>query len=220
MAPELRAQAHGDAEESPRPRRRRLRPGSGLLLGGALVCAAAAGTMWVTGVGTAARVAAAGTAATATPAPATTPSAAGAVAAASHTAGTLATEPAGPRDLLISADGTLDTTVTIYGDCSGQTELTHSQAAIDTCVSGRTYFVGHNAGVFTPLLDLGAGDIITYYDDKGAAHRLRIVEVRDNWLRANGVPPLANANVVAQFQTCETAYPDGSHDRILDAVAD
>jgi hypothetical protein len=33
------------------------------------------------------------------------------------------------------------------------------------------------------------------------------------------VPPLANGNVVAQFQTCETAYPDGSHDRILDAVA-
>jgi hypothetical protein len=32
------------------------------------------------------------------------------------------------------------------------------------------------------------------------------------------VPPLANDNVVAQFQTCETAYPDGSHDRILDAV--
>jgi len=32
------------------------------------------------------------------------------------------------------------------------------------------------------------------------------------------VPPLASSDVVAQFQTCETAYPDGSHDRILDTV--
>jgi hypothetical protein len=223
MAPETIAQAPSESQESPQPRRRR--PGSNLVLAGALVFSAAAGSLWVSGAGAGDRVAAAGTASTpapiATPAPAATPAPglAGAVSAAASTLPGLATPPSGPRNLLLSADGSLDTSVTVYADCSGATELTHSQAAIDTCVGGRTYFVGHNAGVFTPLLGLGVGDLITWYDDGGSAHRLRIVSVRDNWLRDNGVPPLANGNVVAQFQTCETAYPDGSHDRILDAVA-
>jgi len=218
MAPETSAQAPSANE--PQPSRRR-RGRSLLLLGGAAVTAVTAASLWITGVGTGTRVAAAGTAAT--PAPvagaSATPSAgvSGAVSAVAGTVSALA-NPAGPHNLLLSADGSLDTTVTTYSDCSGATELTHSAAAVDTCVSGRTYFVGHNAGVFTPLLDLGIGDIITWYDSEGAAHRLRIVSVRDDWLRADGVPPLASSDVVAQFQTCETAYPDGSHDRILDTV--
>jgi hypothetical protein len=208
MAPETTAQAANETLETHQPRRRR--PGSNLLLGAALIASATAGSLWVTDAG--ARVAAAGTSAArsiALPAPAATPAIILPVLAL----------PTGPANTLLSGDGTLDTTVTTYADCSGATELTHDTAAIDTCVNGRIYFVGHNAGVFTPLLDLGTGSVITWYDSGGAAHRLRIVAVRDNWLRDNGVPPLANGNVVAQFQTCETAYPDGSHDRILDAVA-
>ncbi len=211
MAPETTAQAAGETLET--PRRRRLRHGSNLLLGAALIVSATAGSLWVTGVG--ARVAAASPSSAARsiaiPAPAATPGLTGSLPV-------VVTLPSGPANTLLSGDGSLNTTVTSYSDCSGATELTHISAAIDTCVSGRTYFVGHNAGVFTPLLDLGVGSIITWYDNGGAAHRLRIVEVRDNWLRDDGVPPLANDNVVAQFQTCETAYPDGSHDRILDAV--
>lgn len=212
MAPETTAQAANETLETHRPRRSR--PGSNLLLGAALIVSAATGSLWVTDAG--ARVAAAGTSSAprsiAIPAPAATPALGGA-----STLPVLGL-PAGPANTLLSGDGTLDTSVTTYADCSGATELTHDTAAIDTCVNGRIYFVGHNAGVFTPLLDLGAGSVITWYDDGGAAHRLRIVAVRDNWLRDNGVPPLANGDVVAQFQTCETAYPDGSHDRILDAV--
>jgi hypothetical protein len=218
MAPETSAEAPSASEPQP-PRRRRGR--SLLLAGGAALAAVTAATLWITGTGTGTRVAAAGTAGTPAPAAGSTatpsPGLSGAVSAVTGTVSALA-NPNAPHNLLLSADGNLDTTVTTYSDCTGATELTHSAAAIDTCVSGRTYFVGHNAGVFTPLLDLGVGDIITYYDSDGAAHRLRIVDVRDNWLRANGVPPLANGDVVAQFQTCETAYPDGSHDRILDAV--
>jgi hypothetical protein len=212
MAPETTAQAADESLETHRPGRRR--PGSNLLIGAALIVSAAAGSLWVTDAG--ARVATAGTSSAArsiaTPAPAATPAIAG--------AGILPvlSLPAGPANTLLSGDGTLDTTVTTYADCTGATELTHSTAAIDTCVNGRIYFVGHNAGVFTPLLDLGVGSAITWYDSGGAAHLLRIVAVRDNWLRDDGVPPLANGRVVAQFQTCETAYPDGSHDRILDAV--
>jgi hypothetical protein len=201
MAPET-APHDGDARTEPRLQGR---SGTSLLVTAALVCAATAGSLWVTGdVGHRAAAAAIG-------APSTVVGPAGLPGLSSPAA-------VGPRNLLRSADGSLDTPVTVYDDCSGQSELTHDAAAIDTCVGGRTYFVGHNAGVFTPLLSVHAGDVITWYDGAGADHRLRIVAVRHNWLRDDGVPPLAMGAVVAQFQTCETAYPDGSHDRILDAV--
>jgi hypothetical protein len=118
-------------------------------------------------------------------------------------------------NLLRSDDGLLDTGVGIYSDCSGNTALTHAAAAIDTCVGGITYFVGHNPGVFTPLMSENVGSLITWWDANGSAHRLRIVAVR-TWMRADGVPPAVSGAVVAQFQTCLLA--DGSKDRILDTV--
>ena len=123
--------------------------------------------------------------------------------------------PAPPRSRLVSADGRLDTGVGVYSDCSGNAALTHASAAIDTCITGRTYFVGHNPGVFTPLMAETVGAVITWYDGAGAAHPLRIVAVR-NWNRSDGVPPVASSAVVAQFQTCLVA--DGSRDVIMDAV--
>jgi hypothetical protein len=120
------------------------------------------------------------------------------------------------RDWLTSGDGTLNTGVGVYSDCSGATELTHASAAIDTCVPGPSYFVGHNAGVFTPLMHMGVGSIITYHDGSAVAHVWRVVSVRASWASANGVPPPTQPDVVAQLQTC--AVPDGSIDRILDVV--
>jgi hypothetical protein len=120
------------------------------------------------------------------------------------------------RNHLHSADGRLDTAVGVYSDCSGGTALTHAAAAIDTCVTQDTYFVGHNPGVFTPLLSESVGSLITWWDGSGQAHVLRVVAVR-SWLRANGVPPLVSAAVVAQFQTCEVS--DGSKDWIYDVVS-
>jgi hypothetical protein len=120
------------------------------------------------------------------------------------------------RDRLTSGDSSLDTAVGAYGDCSGRTELTHAMAAIDTCISGPQYFVGHNVGVFTPLMHMGVGAIITYYDGSAAAHVWRVVSVRADWHSANGVPAATGSDVVAQFQTCVVA--DGSIDRILDVV--
>ncbi len=110
----------------------------------------------------------------------------------------------------------VDTAVTVYGDCSGQAPVPLGQAAVDTCVSGRLYFVGHNPGVFGGLLDAQVGTRLTYYDQSGRAHSYAVVKVRD-WRREAGVPPPATGAVVAQFQTCVT--PDGSIDRILDAVS-
>jgi hypothetical protein len=103
----------------------------------------------------------------------------------------------------------------VYSDCSGRTEVSHAVAQVDTCVGGRTYFVGHNPGVFTPLLSETVGSVITWWDSSGVAHRLRVVASR-TWMRDDGVPPMVSGAVVAQFQTCLVL--DGSKDLILDAV--
>jgi hypothetical protein len=120
------------------------------------------------------------------------------------------------RNYLTSGDGTLHTAVGVYTDCSGHTELTHAAAAIDTCMHGPLYFVGHNVGVFTPLMHMDVGAIITWFDAAGTAHAWRVASVRASWAASGGVPPATGPDVVAQFQTCVLA--DGSVDRILDVV--
>ncbi len=138
----------------------------------------------------------------------------------SHTAsgggGSAAPAPGGPRNLLTSGDGTLNTAVGVYSDCSGASPVPTDRAAVDTCIRGRTYFVGHNLGVFTPLMHMGVGSSLTWYDARGAVHRYRVVAVRDT---PGGAHPLTTTThrVAAQFQTC--AVTNGSVDRILDAVA-
>ncbi|MFN2452364.1 MAG: hypothetical protein ABR541_08425 [Candidatus Dormibacteria bacterium] len=118
------------------------------------------------------------------------------------------------RSRLVSQDGSLNTGVGYYGDCSGRTPLTRGSAAIDGCIGGRLFFVGHNPGVFTPLMHMGVGSIITWWDGGGTAHRLRIVAVRQ-WVHS-GLPPFPVNGGTVQFQTCITA--DGSLDRLLDAA--
>ncbi|HEX3605416.1 MAG TPA: hypothetical protein VH134_05805 [Candidatus Dormibacteraeota bacterium] len=129
--------------------------------------------------------------------------------------------PAAPlvRNLLVSADGSLRTGVGTYSDCSGNTPLTRVVAAIDTCIGGPTYFVGHDPGVFTPLMSMSVGEVITWYDRNGNVHPMRIVSIRDGWASANGAPRPTRSNVVAQMQTCEPYSPSGDYDRIVDLVA-
>src|SRR5438270_9600396 len=119
--------------------------------------------------------------------------------------------------VLTSDDRTLRAGVGTYTDCSGRTPLQSGEAAIDTCIHGRRYFLGHNAGVFTPLLHMQPGDHLEWTDGHSAHHRLRIVAVRD-WTPSNGAPPVVEPDVVAPFQTC--VREDGSLERILDTVAE
>ncbi len=123
--------------------------------------------------------------------------------------------PPAPQNRLISDDGALDVGVGLYTDCTRASDLTHTAAAIDACIGGRTYFIGHNPGPFTQLLDLSTGSELTYFDGAGTAHRYRIVGMR-TWNRFWGAPPLQEPDVTAQFQTCLTL--DAVWDRILDAV--
>ena len=121
-----------------------------------------------------------------------------------------------PRNRLASADGSMDTGVGVYADCHGATPLPRYEAAIDTCVSGRIYFVGHNPGVFSPLFNQGVGALIAYWDGAGVRHELRIIARRD-WARDQdgGLAPPVSGDVVAQFQTCIST----TEELILDAVA-
>lgn len=126
-----------------------------------------------------------------------------------------AVDASNPHNLVFTSDHSVFTTVGSYGDCTGRAPLTHAAAAIDTCVAGVRYFIGHNPGVFTGLMSAAVGTLIGYYDAAGRLHRFEVVADR-TWLRSSGVPPPVVAGEAAQFQTCVTA--DGSIDRILDAV--
>ena len=152
-------------------------------------------------------------AATATPAPTAAPAPPAAASAAPRPAPAVAlAPPASYRNRLTGPDG-LNTGVGVYSDCNGQTPLPGGYASIDTCVTAVLFFVGHNPGVFTPLLSMSVGDVITYWDGAGTAHPLRIISVR-NWVHTT--TPSVVPGATTEFQTCITS--DGSLDRVLDAA--
>jgi hypothetical protein len=114
---------------------------------------------------------------------------------------------------LQSDSGELSTSVITYSDCSGSTPLTHAAAAVDTCFP-RLVFLGHNPGVFTAVIDLKVGDLITWWDSNGVAHQFRVVQVID----ASGRKvPSYRPGIAAEFRTCITS--DGSLNREVETVA-
>lgn len=125
--------------------------------------------------------------------------------------------PAPPANRIVAPELGLDVAfVGDYTDCSRATEVSHAGAQRDGCLPGHEhYFIGHNPGPFTPLMNAQPGTRITYYDAGGLPHDYRIVSVRE-WNASWGAPPYTEADVVAQFQTCITL--DGTWDRILDAT--
>lgn len=120
-----------------------------------------------------------------------------------------------PQNRLVGGHG-LDTTVTTYSDCGGTTPLTHHAAAIDTCFTGQRrylFFVGHNPGVFAPLIATNPGDVISYYDGQGVLHAVRIVAAEYMAYSELVRHDLAFGAYDAVFQTCA----DGTDtvDRVL-----
>ena len=110
-----------------------------------------------------------------------------------------------PRNRLIGPH--LDVGVSIYSDCTGRTELTRKTAAIDTCVKRDVYFVGHSfGGPFTSLTHAYNGEILTWYDSAGVAHRYTIRG--HQYTYAYGPVDIPPRGTAAQFQTCLT--PNGS----------
>ena len=57
----------------------------------------------------------------------------------------------------------MQVSVVDYGDCTGNTGMTRVAAVHYLCTPGSvTTLIGHNPGVFTPLLRTHAGDIVSY----------------------------------------------------------
>ncbi|MGC1184153.1 MAG: hypothetical protein WBA31_03245 [Candidatus Dormiibacterota bacterium] len=103
-------------------------------------------------------------------------------------------------DYLWSPDTDLAVHVGLYGDCTGQTPLTHSEAAIDSCVPGPgPYFVGHGLpGLFGGLLSLKIGDSIYYYDAVGELTVYHVYQLLTLPRKEAGYIP----GSAATFQTC------------------
>ena len=83
------------------------------------------------------------------------------------------------RDLLTGPHGLNTSVGPAYTDCTGTSAVARSSAYIDTCHTTAVLFIGHNHGVFTPLLSFVVGDVINWYDSTGIRHQLRIIAVRD-----------------------------------------
>jgi hypothetical protein len=120
---------------------------------------------------------------------------------------------AGPAftDYLWSPDTDLAVHVGLYGDCTGRTPLTHSQVAIDSCVTGEgPYFVGHDLpGLFAGLLSLRVGDSIDWYNAEGQLtvyHVYRLLTVPSSMVGYV-------AGSAATLQTCTNAT--GLVDRLV-----
>jgi len=114
-------------------------------------------------------------------------------------------------DYLWSPDTDLSVPVGLYGDCTGQTPLSHSEVAIDSCVPGEgPYFVGHDLpGLFAGLLNLRIGDSIYWYNAEGQLTVYHVYLL--STLPSNMVGYVPGS--AATFQTCTNAT--GLVDRLV-----
>jgi len=103
-----------------------------------------------------------------------------------------------------------------YTDCLGQAPVPRWGTWRWNCAgANNTYILGHNPGVFTPILGLRPGDVVQYGDTAGTirSYRVTMTTIVTNaqlWpLDATAVPSLT-------LQTCWTW--DGSRDFIVRAV--
>lgn len=100
-----------------------------------------------------------------------------------------------------------------YTDCTGTSEVALASAQIYPCHTTGVLFIGHNQGVFTPLLSFVVGDVINWSDGAGGLHHLRVVAVRD--VSSSVWPEVLGAY---EFQTCLYPMLNSPMNRYLDAV--
>jgi sortase (surface protein transpeptidase) len=103
-----------------------------------------------------------------------------------------------------------------YSDCLGRAPVPRWGTWRWSCAGANNiYVMAHNPGIFTPILGLGAGDIIKYGDPSGRVHTYRvsyttIVSNTQLW-------PLGGTSQSSlTLQTCWTW--DGSRDFIVRAI--
>jgi sortase (surface protein transpeptidase) len=92
-----------------------------------------------------------------------------------------------------------------YSDRSGSVIPAHGVATIDTRAGANNlYLLGHNPGVFTPLLGLGPGALVRYWDNAGRASEF-IIQSKVSVGRTDVSPLIASySSVTLTLQTCLT----------------
>jgi sortase (surface protein transpeptidase) len=119
------------------------------------------------------------------------------------------------NDIVIPRLG-LNQPVGWYSDCLGRAPVPRWGAWRWSCAGANNiYVMAHNPGIFTPILNLRAGDIVEYGDPSGRVHTYRvsyttIVSNTQLW------PLSATAVSSLTLQTCWTW--DGTRDFIVRAV--
>ncbi len=103
-----------------------------------------------------------------------------------------------------------------YSDCLGRAPVPRWGTWRWSCAGANNiYVMAHNPGVFTPILDLRAGDIVRYGDPSGQVHTYRVSSttiVNNTQMWPLGATPTSSLTL----QTCWTW--DGSRDFIVRAL--
>jgi hypothetical protein len=103
-----------------------------------------------------------------------------------------------------------------YSDCLGRAPVPRWGAWRWSCAGvNNIYVMAHNPGVFTPILNLRAGDLVLYGDPSGRIHTYRVSSttiVSNTQMWPLGSTPSASLTL----QTCWTW--DGSRDFIVRAL--
>ena len=103
-----------------------------------------------------------------------------------------------------------------YSDCLGRAPVPRWGTWRWSCAGvNNIYVMAHNPGVFTPILDLRAGDIVQYGDPSGRIHTYRVSSttiVSNTQMWPLGATPSSSLTL----QTCWTW--DGSRDFIVRAL--
>jgi len=115
------------------------------------------------------------------------------------------------RSWLVVPNAGVSTGLADYRDCTGGSGLDRNVAARDWCAADAVvYLVGHNQGVFTPLLHLRAGDLARYWDASGVAVTYRIDHIDQVDYTATSGYMMDGSRPHLTMQTC--AVPDGSQE--------
>ncbi len=103
-----------------------------------------------------------------------------------------------------------------YSDCLGRAPVPRWGAWRWSCAGvNNIYVMAHNPGVFTPILNLRAGDLVLYGDPSGRIHTYRVSSttiVSNTQMWPLGATPSSSLTL----QTCWTW--DGSRDFIVRAL--
>ena len=125
-----------------------------------------------------------------------------------------------------SADGKIKSAVQVYRDCKSE-QAVGKTVERDVCLEDspqaprpghpKLYLMGHNPGIFKPLLKAKVGDVFNYWDAVGTKFVIEVTGWRD--VKGDGKEPLkplltVSGETFAQLQFC---IQHDTQTRVIDA---